>query len=141
MIGFLLRLIWGFLYRLTMSLTHWALGLLISVAIRCASLLNSWAIILTGWLLALIDLRSNGVVSRRAISTYLSAGGLWALIGFIAPLVVDLLIGDGQPSISMRLTAIGFIYGLNCAYRVRRMPGWGMWTADDGLPLGESARW
>lgn len=137
----MLHILLGFLTRFLMSLLNWTLGILISVAIRCASLLNSWAIILTGWLLAIIDLQSNGRVSRRALSTYFSAGGLWALIGFIAPLVFDLLIGDGQPSISMRLTAIGFIYGLYCAWRVRRLPGWGMWAADQGLPLGESARW
>lgn len=141
MIGFLLRLIRGFLYRQSIALTQWALGILISAAIRFVLLFNQWAIISTGWLLALIDMRSNGAVSRRVLSTYLSAGGLWAFIGFIAPLAFDLLIGDGQPSISMRLVAIGFVYGLYCAWRVRRLPGWGMWAADDGLPLGESARW
>lgn len=140
MFGLLFGFIWRICRQILSALFLWTLGILISAALRLGAILLRLSVFLTGWILAYADIRLDGRLSRRTAAMYISAGGLWALIGFLVPLVLALLIGD-QPSISMRLTALGFLYGLYCAWRVRRMPGWGVWAADDGLPLGESARW
>jgi hypothetical protein len=141
MIGLLVRIVLRFLSRVLVTLMIWSLGVFISAAIRLASLFYRLSIVATGWLLALVDLQLDGRISRRATTTIISSGGLWALVGLIAPFLFSLFFREGTLVFSLQVTAIGFVYGLVCGYRVRQISGWGMWAADDGLPLGENSKW
>lgn len=140
MIRSLIRILLRPLVQILTTIFYWLLGILISVALRLTTLLFRSSIVLTGWVLAYADIRLDGRISRRAITTLLGSGGLWALIGLIAPFLFNLLLREETMVISLRLTLSGFVYGLICGYRVRRILGWGMWAANDGLRLGESSR-
>ena len=118
----------------------WLLGGLLSVAIRLAPLFFRLCVATTGWVIAFLDGMLEGRLSRRAAFTLLAAGGLWALSGFIVPLLFTLLFHLRPDFFSAPLLIGGFIYGLACGVQARRLPGFGMWLTEDGLQLGENRR-
>lgn len=137
MIGRFIYWLASIFWQLLVGVLYWALGLLISGAIRLTPLFFRLSVALTAWTLALMDIRLEGRLVSRAGATYLAAGVLWGLAGLIAPIFLSLLLGLRPGFFTLFLAAGGFGYGLVCAFRVRRLPGWGAWLANDGLPLGE----
>lgn len=134
MIARLIHTILDVSFRLLLSILYWLLGTLISVTIRLGPIFFRLSVIFTTWALALMDILLKGRLATRVGVTYIASGGLWAVIGCMAPILIF-----GRLPLLFILLCLsgGFGYGLICAFRVRRLPGWGMWVNGDGLPLGD----
>ena len=140
MIGWLLRMLFGFLLHVLVTLFLWLLGALVSAALRFGPPIFRLCVAVTEWLLFLFDRQLGGWLSRSALRTMLSAGGLWILPGLLIPWLL-VLVQTGQANhLSLFWSLTGFTYGLVCGFRVHRLQGWGSWAEADGLQVGENIR-
>jgi hypothetical protein len=127
--------------RILVSFLYYLLGLTISLVIRLSPYLFRACVYITAWIVLLLDYLFKGNLIIRPVLSYLVAGGLWAMVGFLVSLLFRHFLGRPPfpliPSLGFVGVVGGALYGLVCGFQVQRIPGWGQWEGEDGLQIGE----
>lgn len=112
------------------------IGASISAGVRLSPILFRMAVMATAELISALDRNFDGRITRSRTITFLTAGGLWAFVGFLFTWL--LFLGIRATGVIVSITTGCFLAGLICGFQAQRLPGWRSWTSDEGLQLGDN---